>query len=212
MPMPSSPKIYHIVHVDRLASIIADGFLWCDAEMQRKSRQGTSIGMSTIKERRLRNRLSSCTDLYVGGCVLFYFCPRSVMLYVIYKRNHPDLTYRGGQQPIVHLVADLQEVVAWAGQNNRQWAFTLSNAGSRYFDDHCDLDQLNKINWEAVEARQWRTCQEEKQAEFLVEHEFPWTLIQHIGVHSEGARDKVQSALVKAPYKPPIQIQQRWYY
>lgn len=212
MLMPSSPKIYHIVHVDRLASIIADGFLWCDAEMQRKSRQGTSIGMSTIKERRLRNRLSSCTDLYVGGCVPFYFCPRSVMLYVIYKRNHPDLTYRGGQQPIVHLVADLQEVVAWAGQNNRQWAFTLSNAGSRYFDDHCDLDQLNKINWEAVEARQWRTCQEEKQAEFLVEHEFPWTLIRHIGVHSEGARDKVQSALVKAPYKPPIQIQQQWYY
>ena len=58
MPMPSSPKIYHIVHVDRLASIIADGVLWCDAKMQRKSRQGTSIGMSTIKERRLGNRLN----------------------------------------------------------------------------------------------------------------------------------------------------------
>ena len=108
MPMPSRPKIYHIVHVDRLASIIADGVLWCDAEMQRRPRQGTSIGMSTIKERRLRNRLNSRPGLYVGGCVPFYFCPRSVMLYVIYKRNHPDLTYSDGQQPIVHLVADLQ--------------------------------------------------------------------------------------------------------
>ena len=28
---PRAPKIYHIAHVDRLASIIADGFLWCDA-------------------------------------------------------------------------------------------------------------------------------------------------------------------------------------
>lgn len=29
------PKIYHIVHVDRLPSIIADEHLWCDAEMLR---------------------------------------------------------------------------------------------------------------------------------------------------------------------------------
>lgn len=30
MTVPAQPKIYHIVHVDRLPSIIADGCLWCD--------------------------------------------------------------------------------------------------------------------------------------------------------------------------------------
>ena len=30
---PAEPKLYHIVHVDRLASIISDGCLWCDAEV-----------------------------------------------------------------------------------------------------------------------------------------------------------------------------------
>ena len=35
MLVPTEPKIYHIVHVDRLASIIADGYLWSDAEAQR---------------------------------------------------------------------------------------------------------------------------------------------------------------------------------
>jgi hypothetical protein len=33
MPVPAQPKIYHIVHVDRLVSIIANGFLWSDAAM-----------------------------------------------------------------------------------------------------------------------------------------------------------------------------------
>ena len=35
-PPPAEPKIYHIVHVDRLSSIIADGNLWCDAEIMRR--------------------------------------------------------------------------------------------------------------------------------------------------------------------------------
>jgi hypothetical protein len=35
MPIPENPKIYHIVHVDRLPSIIADGNLWIGAEVVR---------------------------------------------------------------------------------------------------------------------------------------------------------------------------------
>jgi len=43
----------------------------------------------------------------VGDCVPFYFCPRSVMLYLIYQGNHPDLQYHGGQDLVLHLEADL---------------------------------------------------------------------------------------------------------
>lgn len=46
--IPDQPKIYHIVHVDRLASIIAGG-LWCDAEVVRRAPPGTTIGMNAIK-------------------------------------------------------------------------------------------------------------------------------------------------------------------
>jgi hypothetical protein len=44
--VPPQPKIYHIAHVDRLPSIVADGFLWCDAEVVRRAPAGTTIGMS----------------------------------------------------------------------------------------------------------------------------------------------------------------------
>ena len=98
MSMPAEPKIYHIVHIDRLASIVADNYLWCDAKIGQCESSGTTIGMNSIKQRRLTNALSSHPDLCVGDCVPFYFCPRSVMLYVISQANHPgiDLSRRTG--------------------------------------------------------------------------------------------------------------------
>ena len=117
--VPTAPKIYHIVHVDRLPSIVADGRLWCDAEITQRSASGTTIWMNEIKQRRLTNELHSHEGLCVGDCVPFYFCPRSVMLYVIHRKNHPNLTYRGGQKPIVHLEADLRQTVDWADTNQR---------------------------------------------------------------------------------------------
>jgi ssDNA thymidine ADP-ribosyltransferase, DarT len=213
MAIPEHPKLYHIVHVDRLRSIVADGCLWSDAEMLSHAPCGTTIGMSGIKERRLTELvLSSHPDLHVGDCVPFYFCPRSIMLYLIYQGNHRDMTYRGGQGPIIHLEADLYSVVKWADDDNCRWAFTLTNAGSRYFDDHCDLANLNKIKWEAVQARDWTGCKDGKQAEFLVECSFPWSLVERIGVRSEATRKDVLKALPHKGHLPVVEIRRDWYY
>ena len=53
MSQPERPKIYHIVHVDRLASIARNGCLLSDAVMSVHQGTGTTIGMSRIKQRRL---------------------------------------------------------------------------------------------------------------------------------------------------------------
>ncbi|RMG23823.1 MAG: DUF4433 domain-containing protein [Armatimonadetes bacterium] len=213
MTVPPRPKIYHIVHVDRLASILTDGFLWSDAEVARRGAPGTTIGMSTIKHRRLNKlTLTSHPGLYVGECVPFYFCPRSVMLYLIKLRNHSELSYRGGQEPIVHLEADLHATVQWANDNGRRWAFTLSNAGSYYFEDRADLQDLCDVDWDAVSARDWRDCKEGKQAEFLVEHCFPWRLVERVGVCSQGILGRVQHSLASAQHVPRLEVRNDWYY
>ena len=212
MPPPAAPKIYHIVHVDRLESIVADGVLWSDAELQRGVRPGTTIGMSTIKQRRLTNPVKCRPGLNVGDCVPFYFCARSVMLYLIHRANHPELDYRGGQGPIVHLEADLHEAVPWAEQHERRWAFTLSNAGSGYFKDRCDLSQLGEIDWPAIRARDWRACKEGKQAEFLVEQSFPWTLVRRVGACSVEAYNGATAAMRSADHRPAVTVQPEWYY
>jgi len=95
---PAESRIYLIVHADRLASIISDGFLWSDVEAQRRASPGTVIGMAEIKQRRLTMPLSSHPGLCVGDCVPSHFCPRSVMLYVIDRANHPNLAWRGGNK------------------------------------------------------------------------------------------------------------------
>jgi len=46
------------------------------------------------------------------------------------------------------------------------------------------LSQLDEIDWDAVQARQWQNRKERKQAEFLLEHSFPFQLVERIGVRS----------------------------
>ncbi len=213
MPVPTQPKIYHIVHVDNLASIVADGCLWSDAVMVQRPR-ATVIGMGSIKKRRLGLPVSCHTGLLVGDCVPFYFCSRSIMLYVVHCANHPELAYRGGQNPIVHLEADLRRVVQWADADQRRWAFSLSNAGAYYTQFRSELDQLGEINWDAVAATDFRPAdvKEAKQAEFLVQDSFPWHLVERIGVHSQAIAPRVANALHGAAHRPVIEIKRDWYY
>jgi hypothetical protein len=213
MPVPANPKIYHIVHVDNLASIVADGCLWSDAVMLQRQ-GGTVIGMGSIKQRRLGLPVSCHQGTNVGEYVPFYFCSRSIMLFVIHCANHPELTYRGGQQPIVHLEADLQQVVQWAEANGRRWAFSLSNAGAVYTQFRTGLGRLGDIDWNAVAATDFRAAdvKEGKQAEFLMEQAFPWHLVERIGVHSQAIVARVSEAMQRAAHRPTIEIKRAWYY
>ena len=218
MLVPTEPKIYHIAHVDRLPSIIADGSLWCDAEMSGRTGTGTTIGMNNIKQARLTKTLQRLPGLHVGDCVPFYFCPRSVMLYVIHMANSPELAYRDGQGSILHLEADLRQTVDWAKKNNRRWAFTSCNARASYGENWSDLRRLDKLDWDAIQSHTWSgpgvdgAVKEGKQAEFLLEHSFPWELVTGIGVHSTGIRRKVLGELQVARHQPPVEIKPDWYY
>lgn len=213
MPIPDQPKIYHIVHVDNLASICGDGCLWSDSVMVQRQ-GGTVIGMGSIKQRRLALPVSCHPQTFVGEYVPFYFCPRSIMLFVVHCANHPELAYRGGQQPIIHLEANLNQVVEWAEANGRRWAFSLSNAGAVYTQFRSELAQLDEINWDAVAARDFRPAdvKEAKQAEFLVQQSFPWHLVERIGVHSQGIGQRVYAAMNGAGHRPSVEIRREWYY
>ena len=112
----------------------------------------------------------------------------------------------------MHLEADLHEAANWAERHERRWAFTLSNAGSRYFQDRCDLAQLGEIDWDAVQARNWQGRTDGKQAEFLVEHSFPWTLVRRVGVRSVSIHEQATAAMREADYRPDVELRREWYY
>jgi hypothetical protein len=67
LPVPDSPKIFHICHVDRLSSIVSKAALLSDAHLLSAPLPGTVIGMNKIKQRRLNElTLASHPALFVG--------------------------------------------------------------------------------------------------------------------------------------------------
>lgn len=214
MTVPSRPKVYHITHVDNLPGIVASGGLLSDARMIAIGGPSCAIGMSTIKQRRLTRPVPPHPGTRVGDYVPFYFCPRSVMLYLISCANHSELTYRGGQNPILHLEFDLFDVVSWATASSRPWAFTLSNAGASYAQFRVDLARLSDMNWNFIQAQDWRDpdVKEAKQAELLVHDSVPWHLVERVGARSVGIASQAAAAIAAAPHQPPASAIPAWYY
>jgi len=209
------PDIYHITHVDNLASIVDNGGLWSDAERVRRGLEHQNIGLTEIKQSRLCEREVRChPGTMVGEYVPFYFCPRSIMLYLLYRGNRQGLTYTGGQRPIVHMVAGLERTVAWADAHGVKWAFSNRNAGTVYADFFADLAQLDRIDWNAVRAKDFRDPQikDGKQAEFLLYGRFPWELVERIGVFDEAAAARAAAALGANTQNPVVEVKQEWYY
>jgi ssDNA thymidine ADP-ribosyltransferase, DarT len=213
-PPPTNPKLYHITHVQNLPSILAAGCLSSDAQRIARGLVTTNVGMTKIKERRLVLEVECHPGTKVGEYVPFYFCPRSIMLYLLYRGNHPELAYTDGQRLIVHLEADLYTVVRWAEAHNRRWAFSTSNAGAYYTRFFHRLDQLNEINWTAVAAWDFRTMiiREGKQAEFLLFDNCPCQLIERIGVINVQIAQQVTAILEQSGHKTGVSVQPTWYY
>ncbi len=62
---------------------------------------------------------------------------------------------------------------------------------------------MNEIDWDAVNAHNWQACKDGKQAEFLLEQQFPWHLIEEIGVINQDMNTQVQQILnAYHVYKP----------
>ncbi len=136
------------------------------------------------------------------------------MLYILHRGNHPDLCYTEGQGPIVHLQADLISTVQWAERHGVCWAFSDRNAGTCLAQFYNSLNDLDKINWPAVAATDFRdmVVKEGKQAEFLMYESFPWELVERIGVRDTTAMRAVQRTLSESDHQPPVRVERSWYY
>jgi len=214
-PIPDRPKVYHITHLDNLAKIIRDGVIWSDAERIRRGLNCEVVGMSEIKRRRLEEIEVDChPGTMVGQYVPFYFCPRSVMLYILHMGNNPGLTYHGGQGPIVHLRADLSAVLEWAEDEGRRWAFSKGNAGAYYAEFFNESEKLDELNWDYISRTDWRDpdVKEAKQAELLIEGSFPWDLVETIGVIDRAREQQVTNVVRNATHQPRIAVERSWYY
>lgn len=213
-PIPLDPKIYHITHVGNLPSILTAGVIWSDAERILRGLSCALVGMSSIKQRRLTLPVDCYQGTMVGQYVPFYFCPRSIMLFILHKANHPDIDYREGQRPILHLQVDLRAAIRWAENASVLWAFSDRNAGTRFACFYNQWVDLDKVNWSAVRSTDFRDMEikEGKQAEFLIYGSFPWHLVEKIGVLDQGVVAQVDGILAGVDHRPLVRVERGWYY
>lgn len=214
MTVPANAKLYHIVHIDRLASILASGGLYSDSRMRTEECGGTTIGMGDLKSLRLRKPVDVVPDTCVGDYVPFYFCSRSIMLYVIYRGNHAALQYRGGQGPILHLEVDLRRALDWADENNVRWAISLGNATAGYAEFKCDRQNLSELRWDLIPITDFRDplVKEAKQSEALFFDFVPWELVERVGAINPAMAAQVAQIIQDNPHRPIVQARPKWYY
>lgn len=205
--------IFHITHIDNLPAIIESGGLSSDRRLLGASGDRIVIGYEEIKRRRLEELSVHChPGTRVGDYVPFYFCPRSPMLYVIHRRNE-GLSFKGGQERVVHLVSTVELAVKAAA--DRPFAFSDGNAGTRFTQFSKDLNQLDSlVDWSAVQAHYWSdpAVKERKQAEFLVHDTFPWPAIVAIGVINQSVEEDVKAIVGLTAHRPKIAVKPDWYY
>ncbi len=215
MSIPFQPKIYHITPISNLEGMFAAGGIRSDANCLKYNLNATIIGMSKIKQRRLKDLEVKCyPGKKVGEFVPFYFCPRSVMLYILYKGNHPDISYQEGQNNIVHLELDLKSVTAWANKHYQPWALSDRNAGAIYTQFSNDFNDLQYLDWKAIQATDFReaSVKDGKQAEFLLYDFLPLHLIEKIGVYNQSVYEEVGNSLKKYGQSIPVSIMRHWYF
>jgi hypothetical protein len=207
--------LYHITHMQNLASIVGAGGLWCDALLAGKVGAGVAgmgIAHKHIKARRAHREVVKGAGGTLADYVPFYFAPRSPMLYAVFKGAVAG--YSGGQDQVVHLISSVDVAVALGAA----WFFTDGHAEIVFSQQFGTLSDLSRVDWDIMNERFWNDTIDDgdrkrrRKAEFLVHRFVPWTAVQAIGVRSDAAARSVQASIAHAVHRPPVVVRSDWYY
>jgi hypothetical protein len=145
--------------------------------------------------------------------VLFYFAPRSPMLYVISKGSVS--TYQEGQPPLVYLVTSVDEVLA-TGQPHVFSDGNCAAAITRHFTDLALMPEV--VDWEIIAAQYWANTADDgdrmrrRMAEFLVHDHLPAIAIQAIGTYDHDHARQARHLPNGAGVELPVTVRREWYY
>jgi hypothetical protein len=117
---------------------------------------------------------------------------------------------------VIYLVSHAETVA----KSELVWCFTDGHAVEAMTEFYDRLEDLNRVDWEAVRTWRWGgrwllgnpDVKRRKQAEFLVHGMFPWKLVDQIGALGEDIAAEVRRLLRDAIHKPKVTIEPDWYY
>lgn len=142
----------------------------------------------------------------LGEYVPFYFAGHSPMLYLI--MNGFQGVEKRAQADLIFIVCKIEDVI----QSGVDFFFTDRNAKLKYVETYTDIENLDKLNWDCINTREWKNTEENykkqdlKQAEFLVRHHLPVALIHAIVVKNEEKKAYIIEQLHNFGLNIPVHI------
>ena len=124
------------------------------------------------------------------------------------------LGYDEGQEHLVYAVSTVDTIVS----SGLGFVFSDGHGIAAYSEWYDDIADLEKVDWEAVNATYWSDTLEDpdrqrrKQAEFLIHTFCPWDAVQEICVYNGMIKQKILTIMGKHNISTPVRVSQKWYY
>lgn len=210
---PSPTPLLRLVHIDNLRILLSRQALHAPNHTPNDGLVYRTIHRVDVQGSRNRRLVTCGPRGALHDYVAFYFGCRSVMLFQL--KTGRVLGYNEGQRPLVHLVVHAQDLA-----QHHQFVFTDGHALASYSSFYERLDQLDAVDWNAVNLQYWNDTvtdpdrQRRKQAEFLAHQQVRWDLVREIAVVDHQAAEAVRRVLANYPIAlhKPIAVRPEWYY
>jgi hypothetical protein len=196
--------IYRMVHWQNIPHILQYGL--CCRTHENADPNFINIGHKQLIIDRDQHQIDVEGVGVLGEYIPFYLAGHSPMLYLI--MNGLQGVQKRPQKDLIFIVCKLEEV----SQSGVDFLFTDRNAKMRLAKPFTDIRDLDKLNWDCINTRDWKNTEDNyqkrdlKQAEFLVRHHLPVNLISAIVVKNEEKKTYIEEQLHIFGMNIPVHI------
>lgn len=203
-------QLFRITHIDNLPFILKNGLHCSNSEI--KDADFKPIGFKTLIENRNKRSVPIKPFGNLSDYIPFYFWYRMPMLFVIHKKNDPEV-YLTNNKDIIYLVSNFEKL----NENNCNFIFTDRHAQLEYANFYNSLDDLNKLNWKAIKTNEWARqfgidIMEMKQAECLIYKHLPIQAIYGIAVYNNDIKLKIEETLTNLNLPISVKVKPDFYF
>jgi hypothetical protein len=204
MSIPKKIWLFRITHIENLPHIFKHGLVTANSKHINKAFR--QIGDVTMIDYRKDLDAPNPPGGKFVEYIPFYFGPRSPMLYQI-ATGWEDIE-QIEQEKIAYIVSSFDKIK----ESKIPFFYSNGHARSDTSDKYTHEKNLDKLDWEAIYTRKWKSDasdlrrQMKKQSEFLVKQNVPVTCFEYIGVFNEAAHEKVLALLKAADLDLEVKI------
>lgn len=207
---PGKALIFRITHIDNVPWILKNG-LHC-RNSPRHDPNFVNIGNEDLISKRHLRRVPLKPGGTLSDYVPFYFTPYSIMLYNIHT-GYGGVKHRRNEE-IVIFVTSLHRLAA----DGVPFLFTDQHAYPVYAQFFDNLDELSKIDWKILAAKDFRNDPEDLgkkeryQAEALVHRHVPLSSLIGICCFNEPTKARLEREVADRGVNLDVKVTPTWYF